>query len=85
MSVEAQPGAAGTRPRGPVSRGALLRYRVLALTTAIRMVFMFLGMIPILGILFQIADMLIAMVLALFIMVFLSGLSVTYLQDEEER
>lgn len=34
MSVEAQRGAAGTRPRRPVSRGALLRYRVLALTTA---------------------------------------------------
>ena len=38
MSVEAQPGAAGTRPRGPVSRGALLRYRVLALTTAVLLI-----------------------------------------------
>jgi hypothetical protein len=60
---------------------ALILY--IAITISIRMVFMILGMIPILGILFQILDMFIAMTLALFIMIFLSGLSVTYLQDEE--
>jgi len=38
MSVEAQYGAAGTRPRRPVSRGTLLRYRVLALVTAVLLI-----------------------------------------------
>jgi integral membrane protein len=38
MSVEAQYGAAGTGARRPVSRGTLLRYRVLALVTAVLLI-----------------------------------------------
>ena len=60
---------------------ALVLY--IAATMAIRFVLMVLGMIPLLGILFQILDMFVAMALALFIVVYLSGLSVTYLKDEE--
>ncbi|HVZ81704.1 MAG TPA: hypothetical protein VHE12_13020 [bacterium] len=61
---------------------ALVLY--IAVTTAIRTFFVFLGMIPLLGILFKMVDMLIALVLALLVLVLFPGLSVTYLQDEAE-
>lgn len=60
---------------------ALVLY--IGVTMAIRMVLMVLGLIPLLGILFQLLDMFIAMALALFIVIYLSGLSVAYLKDEE--
>lgn len=51
-------------------------------STAIRMIFMVLGFLPILGILFKVLDLFVVMALALSLLLFLSGLGVIYVQEE---
>lgn len=51
-------------------------------STAIRMIFMIFGFLPILGILFKILDLLVVMALALSMLLFLCGLGMVYVQEE---
>jgi|GEM_PF-4735086 len=54
----------------------------IAVSVGFRMVLGLFSLIPFIGLLFSLLDMLVGCVLALFIMIYLSGLSVAYLQDE---
>ena len=54
----------------------------IAVCLGLKMVFGLLSLVPLVGLLFSLLDMLTGCALAIFIMVYLSGLSVAYLQDE---